>query len=165
VAHQVLAPGEWPLRMIVAITTDQSKPVGSRRAMEQTSASSPLYEAWVASHGRDLSAARGAILARDLGALGDAMERSCLGMHAVMLTACPPLLYWNAATVEVIRAVRRLRTEGTRAWFTIDAGPHVKVLCAAEDAGEIAAALETVSGVRRAVVASPGEGARLERAP
>jgi diphosphomevalonate decarboxylase len=162
VAHQVLAPEAWAVRLVVAVTTEAQKAVGSREGMAATAASSPLHEAWVASHGVDLAAARAAVLGRDLPALGDVMERNCLGMHATMMSARPALLYWNGATLAAVRAVWALRDAGVGAWFTIDAGPHVKALCVEGDAPRVAAALAAAPGVLRVMVAAPGEGVRLE---
>jgi len=50
------------------------------------------------------------------------------------MAADPPIVYWNGATLAAMETVWRLRTAGTGTFFTIDAGPHVKVLCAASDA-------------------------------
>jgi len=72
----------------------------------------------------DLAAARAAIRARDLEALGLVAEHSALAMHAVGLAARPPLLYWRGATVECVHRVWQLRAEGTPAFVTIDAGPR-----------------------------------------
>ena len=71
------------------------------------------------------------------------------------------MVYWIGATVEAMAAVRELRTSGIGAWFTIDAGPHVKVMCAPADAPRVAAALGAVPGVLRVLEARPGDGARL----
>ncbi|RYE94576.1 MAG: diphosphomevalonate decarboxylase, partial [Myxococcales bacterium] len=88
-------------------------------------------------------------------------EESAFAMHASALAAAPGVLYWIGATVEVIAAVRELRAGGTGAWCTIDAGPHVKVLCAPGDAAAVAARLAAVPGVLRVIEARPGQGARL----
>jgi diphosphomevalonate decarboxylase len=63
--------------------------------------------------------------------------------------------------VQAMRAVLDLRAGGTAAYFTIDAGPHVKVLCAAADAERTRAALAGVPGVSRTLVAAPGPGAEV----
>jgi diphosphomevalonate decarboxylase len=89
------------------------------------------------------------------------MEQSALAMHASALAADPGAIYWNGATIETMHAVRRLRAQGIEAYFTIDAGPHVKVLTETSRAPEIARALAGVVGVLRTIVARPGEGARL----
>ena len=151
----------WDLRLVVAITAAGAKAEGSTSAMDRTARTSPFYPAWVASVPADLAEARTAIAARDLPRLGAVAERSALRMHATALAAEPAIVYWNGATVAAMHATRSLRARGIAAYFTIDAGPHVKVLCASADAGEVAAALGSVSGVLRTITASPGPGAHL----
>jgi len=109
----------------------------------------------------DLAEARAAIEARDLPRLGTVAERSALRMHATALGADPAVIYWNAATLAAMHATLGLRARGTAAYFTIDAGPHVKVLCAAADAPAVARELHATPGVLRTITASPGPGARV----
>ena len=156
-----LAPVDhWDLRTIVAITSTAPKAVSSRDGMLRTAAS-PFYPAWVAGAEADLAEARAAIRARDLEALGLVAEHSALKMHAAALAARPPLVYWRAATVECMHRVWALRTDGVAAFFTIDAGPQVKVLCAPADAARVAAALEAVPGVTRILACGPGRGTEV----
>jgi diphosphomevalonate decarboxylase len=151
----------WDLRLVVAITAAGEKAAGSTTAMESTARTSPFYPAWIAGVPGDLVAARAAIATRDLDRLGAVAERSALRMHATALAAEPPILYWNPATIAAIQATHALRASGTSAYFTIDAGPHVKVLCAAADAAAVAAALASAPGVLRTLIASPGPGTRV----
>lgn len=161
IARPLLRPNAWPVRLVVAVTTTGQKGIGSTAAMKSTAASSPYYPAWIASVPRDLEEARAAISARDLERLGTVTERSALRMHASALAAEPGILYWNAATVAAMHAVRDLRQAGTLAFFTIDAGPHVKVLCHKRDATKVADALARVPGVLCTLTAAPGAGATL----
>jgi len=68
---------------------------------------------------------------------------------------------WNAATVDALSRVRSLRDEGTPAFATIDAGPHVKVLSRLQDAARVRLAMEATRGVVRVIEATIGQGARL----
>jgi diphosphomevalonate decarboxylase len=159
---QPLSAGEgWDVRLVIAITATGKKPMGSTAAMEHTARTSPFHAAWVAGADADLTEARRAIAARDLPALGRIAERSALRMHASAMAAEPPILYWNPATLAALNCVRELREAGTPAFFTIDAGPHVKVLCEAPDAPAVVAALAAAPGVLRTIVAAPGAGARV----
>jgi diphosphomevalonate decarboxylase len=151
----------WDVRLVVAITAAGEKALGSTAAMRRTAETSPYYQAWIRGVAGDLAAARAAVAARDLAALGAVAEQSALRMHASAMAALPPIIYWNPATLAAMARVRALRDAGTPAFFTIDAGPHVKVLCAARDAEVIAAALGAVPGVLRTLIAAPGPGARL----
>jgi len=156
-----LVPGDhWDVRTVVAVTSTAPKAVSSRDGMLRAAAS-PFYPAWVAGADADLAEARAAIRSRDLEALGLVAEHSALKMHATGLAARPPLVYWRPATVECMHRVWALRAEGVPAFFTIDAGPQVKVLCAPADAARVAAALEAVPGVERILTCAPGRGAEV----
>ena len=161
VAHGLLDENAWDVRLCVAITAEGEKAVGSSEAMERTAQTSPYYADWLASVPADLEQARAAVETRNLGALGAVAERSALRMHACAMAADPPILYWNPATLAVLATTRQLRADGTAAFFTIDAGPHVKVVCTAVDAAKVKAALASTPGVMRVLVLTPGPGARI----
>lgn len=159
--RQLCAPDDWDLAMLVARLTRAPKKTSSRDGMAHTKATSPYYAPWVAEHPRDLADARDAIARRDLEALGAVMERSTCRMHACMLAADPPLRYWRGRTLDVADAIEDLRDQGTGAWYTMDAGPHVKVLCAAADAPVVRATLESLVPPEDVLEGRPGPGARL----
>jgi diphosphomevalonate decarboxylase len=159
--RQILEPSAWPLRVAVAVTETGPKEIGSTEGMVRTERTSPYYEGWVNSSEDDLAEARGAIARRDFEALADVSESSCLKMHAVMLSARPGLVYWNGATVECIRRVRELRANGVPVFFTIDAGPQVKAVCAPEAFDRVAAELAEAEGVQQVLASGLGEGARV----
>jgi diphosphomevalonate decarboxylase len=161
VARDLLDENAWDVRLCVAITADGEKAVGSTAAMERTALTSPYYQGWLAGVPVDLDEARAAVAARDLAALGLVAERSALRMHACAMAADPHILYWNPATVAAMSTVKNLRAAGTPAFFTIDAGPHVKVLCGVADAPRIEAALAATPGVMRVLVLAPGQGAHI----
>ncbi len=151
----------WQIRLVVAVTTEGEKAIGSTTAMDETTRTSPYYPAWLECVPRDLEETRAAIAARDLKHLGRVAERNALRMHAAAMAADPPILYWTPATVAAMETVRALRGRGVDAYFTIDAGPHVKVLCPPHQAAEVQAALAATPGVIRTFVGSPGRGARI----
>ncbi|WP_235879669.1 diphosphomevalonate decarboxylase [Polyangium aurulentum] len=157
-----VAPADHlPLRVVVAVTREGPKAIGSTDGMLHTVRTSPYFAAWVASAPALFSRVREAVLARDYEALGAAVEESALAMHASSIAARPAIIYWIGATVEVLEAVRGMRARGLLAYATIDAGPHVKVLTTPADEAAVIAALGQVPGVKRTIVTQPGEGARL----
>ena len=154
-------PSDWSLRMIVCRLTKAPKKILSRDGMQHTANTSTYYSAWVNEHPVDLRAGRAAIKARDLSALGPIMERSTMRMHACMLAADPPLRYLRGISLEVMDRVEALRAQGIGAWYTMDAGPHVKVLCDAPDLDDVLAALRELVDASDLLVAAPGQGASL----
>ncbi len=162
-AHAVLPPEAWDLHLLVAVTASGPKPIGSTSAMLTTQETSAYYPAWVQAAPSLFERGLAALQARDLAALGAAMEESTLLMHATMMTARPPVLYFNGTTLEVIHAVRALR-EHTPCYFTMDAGPHVKVLTTGAASAAVAATLAAVPGVKKVIDARPGPGAHVVEA-
>lgn len=159
--RSLLAAPEWPLQVVVAITEPGPKPVSSGDAMEISRKTSPFYDRWVEQQSEDLGEARAAILAKDLERLGAIAEHNCLKMHSVMWGSRPPMMYWNSATVACMETVRELRAQGTGVFFTIDAGPQLKAICAPEDAAKVSAALAATDGVTDVMMSGLGEGAGL----
>ena len=160
-AEPLLESKEWPLEIVIAVTAKAEKAVGSRTGMALSASSSPYYAAWVAGQPPDLAAARAAIQARDIAALAHVAEHNCLKMHAAALAALPPLVYWNGATVECLHAVRRLRAAGVPVFFTIDAGPQLKAVCAPGARPEVERTLRAVPGVLELLTSALGPGAEL----
>lgn len=159
VAHQLAPAPHWDLRCVVLITAFGEKSTGSTDGMERTSATSPYYPAWVSSVDDDLRSARKAVAQRDFDRLATVAERSCMRMHASAMGAAPAVLYFNGATVELIHRIRALRAAGHAAFFTIDAGPHVKVFCSPDAVDHVIAAAEGL--VVEHIVSEPGGPATL----
>jgi diphosphomevalonate decarboxylase len=164
-AEPVLAGGAWPLTMVIAVTASGPKSVGSTSGMQRTRDTSPYYAAWVEHAPRRFEEVKAALFAHDFAALGAGVEQSALMMHASMLAARPALLYFSPATLRVMERVRELRQAGIPAYFTMDAGPHVKVLCEPSNQNAVERALAEVEGVQRLIVSGPGPDARLVEPP
>lgn len=160
IARPELAASAWPLAVVVAICSEQPKAVSSSAGMAQ-SRSSPFYARWTETAAADFIEARAAVAARDFDRLGAVAEANCLAMHAVMLSARPALSYWTAATVACMARVRELRATGERVFFTIDAGPQVKVVCEPGASARVRDAMAEVSGVREAMAVGLGGPAAI----
>ena len=149
----------WPLRIIAAVTSILPKPVSSGEAMEASRKTSPFYSRWIEEQDRDLATARDAIAIRDFGKLASVAEHNCLKMHSVMWASRPPVVYWNSATLACLERVRQLQSDGVAAFFTIDAGPQVKVICRPEDESQVVDALSSTPGVESVLASGIGAGA------
>jgi diphosphomevalonate decarboxylase len=151
----------WDLRVVIAVTVEGEKEVASTDGMNLTERTSPYYPAWIETVEPDVQSAITAIAARDFDHLARIAEASALRMHASAIAADPGVLYWRGATVEVIHEVRRLRAGGLPVFFTIDAGPHVKVFTPTDEVAAVVRALEATPGVLRTIVTAPAAGAHL----
>jgi diphosphomevalonate decarboxylase len=161
-ARPIAPPEHWDLRVVVAVTAEGRKAVGSRDAMGETRASSPYYAAWVHAS-RGLAARVGhALLARDMTSLAPLIEQSFFAMHAVAMCASPSILYWQPGSVAALRTIRALRDAGMPVGATMDAGPHVKAVCIESDAKRVEAALADTPGVIRTLVTRPGPAVEVD---
>jgi diphosphomevalonate decarboxylase len=160
--HSIAAPEDWPLSVVVAVTTRQPKAVSSTGGMESSRIGSPCYQSWVDTHPADLAAAQEYIRQRDFEALAKLSEHSCLKMHAVAMSSVPPLVYWSAPTVACMQRIRELRSAGVPVFFTIDAGPQLKAVCLPAVMSQVHAALAEVPGVVDVLDCHLGTGAHPE---
>ena len=150
-ALPVIPADDWPLDVVVAITDESPKSLSSTEAMIRTATTSPLYNAWIKSHPEDMRVAKQAIVDRDFQKLAEVSEHNCLKMHSTMMSSTPPIIYWLPATLAVMHHVRELRDAGVGAFFTIDAGSQIKVICLSQHTDKINGDLAQIDGVVRTI--------------
>lgn len=149
------------LAMLVLIVENKPKETGSTDGMAHCVATSPYFSAWQATIEHDLGTLRTALQTGDFAAIGQVMEYNCLKMHATTITAQPAIWYWQPATLVLLQHVYQLRQQGIMAFFTIDAGPNVKVLCQEPDRAKLVAYFESLSEVQQVIPCKPGPAAFL----
>ena len=162
-AHAIQLRDElfWPLEVLVLVTNAGPKPIGSTQAMKHTADTSPYFTAWVENQELDLKAMREAIFNKDFEQLGELSEYSCLKMHALAMSARPGIVYWHGTTVELLHAVRRMRREGHPFYFTIDAGPQVKIIGPPGSGQKMVALFGNFPGVQQTILTGLGPSAHL----
>lgn len=152
---------EQELAMIFLLINDQPKDVSSREGMQRTVETSAFYPQWVKEAQEDLHIAKEAIQHHDFQKLGVVMEANALKMHATTLAAVPPFTYWSPDSLRAMNLVRSIRQAGLPCYFTMDAGPNVKVLCQKKDVAAIFEALSSTFSDQQMVVAYAGPGIEL----
>ncbi|WP_080145588.1 diphosphomevalonate decarboxylase [Marinilactibacillus piezotolerans] len=151
----------WDIGMLFIIVKDAKKDVSSRDGMRRTVETSPFYDGWLATLDRDLAEMKAAISEQDIDKVGTIAERNALKMHATTLGANPPFTYWSADSMVAMDAVRTLRKEGHSVYFTMDAGPNVKVICKQSEMKTIKQALCAYFGEEQIISAAPGPGIQV----
>lgn len=136
-ARPIKAADNLHVAMLIIPCAQGKKPISSTRAMLHTQATSAYYKVWIETHADDLEKGIRAVEMGDICALGETMEHSTLKMHASLMAARPGFWYFTPHTMAVIESVRTLRQQGYVCYFTMDAGPHVKVLCPKTDAPQL----------------------------
>lgn len=161
-ATPIFGPEHWNLHVVIAVTTEKSKDVPSTDGMNLTQRTSPYFGAWIGTVEPAIETASAAIAARDFERLAEVAEASALQMHASAMAAVPGVIYFNGTTIDVVHAVRAMRVrDGLPVFFTIDAGPHVKVFTLADSVAEVTRRLTEIPGVVRTIHATPAPAARI----
>jgi diphosphomevalonate decarboxylase len=161
VAIQLADQRYWDLRLLILITSHAEKEIGSTMGMNHTAQTSPYYASWIATSNDDIHEMRSAIAGKDLEKLGELAEFNCLKMHALGFSARPALIYWNELTIQLIHAVRELRKSGLPVYFTIDAGPQVKVISIPEYIQKVRNELNAIPGIKSSIETSLGPDAKI----
>ena len=147
---------EDELSMIFVVVNDAQKDISSRDGMQRTVETSAFYDGWLQTVPQDLAKARKAITDKDFTALGEVTEASALKMHGTTLAATPPFTYWSAESMKAMNLVRQIRTSGLPCYFTMDAGPNVKILVERKNEEALLNALKDQFDPQQLVVAHAG---------
>ena len=121
------------LAMIMLVLEDQKKPISSRDGMKLCVETSTTFDEWIRQSEQDYKDMLVYLKDNDFKKVGELTEKNALAMHATTKTATPSFSYLTDASYEAMDFVRQLREQGESCYFTMDAGPNVKVLCLEED--------------------------------
>ncbi|MGL4855213.1 MAG: diphosphomevalonate decarboxylase, partial [Lentisphaeria bacterium] len=135
----------WPGLCIGLCTiVNAQKSISSRDGMNRTVESSFLYQSWASQAEHDILLIKDAILKQDFVLLGSTAEHNSLSMHATMISAFPPVIYWTPESLAMINKIHLLRSKGLPLYFTMDAGPNIKLLFMKENEAEVLASFPDV---------------------
>ena len=157
-AEPVQEVPDFDIAMLAILVDTSQKKVSSRGGMQLVVETSPYYPAWREVVKRDMVAIKEAIANRDLPTIGHIAQENALRMHALNLAADPGFTYFDGQTILAMQTIDRLREEGLNCYYTMDAGPNVKVIFDPKDQDDLLNALTPLFGAERLVVAKPGPG-------
>lgn len=161
-AEQIAPIEHWPeFRILGCVISKKAKKIKSRAGMAQSVATSPIFEQWHTIAEADSKKMTELIKIKNFKALGELAQNNCILMHACAMTTRPPVIYWTDGTMQVIHRVLEMQDEGINAYFTIDGGPQVKVICLQQDVSKIKQKLEELDMVQEIIECEPGKGPQL----
>ena len=106
-----------------------------------------------------IKATRDAIHKKNIQKLGVATEEDTISLHIVMMTSKPPAYYWEPGTIAIMKAVVNWREkDNIQAYFSIDAGANVHVICEKKDAKKVEKRLNAIPFVKSTIYNEPCEG-------
>ncbi|MEI8232365.1 MAG: diphosphomevalonate decarboxylase [bacterium] len=160
-AEPIRYPKEWDLHILLVMAEDTSaKKIGSTEGMALAPIS-PYFQIAVTEAEKNIEKLRISMSKGDWTAFGKVIEDECFRLHMICMTTTPNIIYWRGITVEVFQRLFKLRESGVEAFFTVDAGPHVHVVCQGKDVGKVKSALEELSGIKTIIECGIGDGAKV----
>ena len=88
---------------------------------------SPFFHSRLAYVHGAIAEMKSAIRRKDIRRIGELAERDSLILHGITMTGTEELILWRPETVSVILEVKKMRSEGIPAYFSIDTGATVYV--------------------------------------
>ena len=158
-AYSIAEPDHWALTDIVCVVDIGNKKISS--AEGHSRAKNPYMDARLIGIEERVRETISAIKEKDVEKLGYITEIEALSLHTVCMMSEPPIFYWNDKTFLAMEAIRALRTKGTMAYYTMDAGANVHVITEQKDESIVLNYLKNIPGVVKMIVAHAGEGARV----
>jgi diphosphomevalonate decarboxylase len=150
----------WDIVDIAIILTDQVKDV-STSAGQKLAHTSPFFEARLKNLPHKIEQVKKAISDKNFTTFGEITEAEALEMHAIMLTSNPALIYWNPATLLLMKAVQQWRNDGISCYFTLNTGQNIHILCQKKDLEIVQKKLKTLDVIQKSIVNYSSSGARL----
>lgn len=119
--------------MMVLVVNEDRKKISSRLAMERCVKTSTSFNSWVKKAKDDFVLMKEALKNSNFEEIGKITESNALAMHATTLDSTPSFTFLTDESYSAMDIVKKLREKGHQCYFTMDAGPNVKVLYLKKD--------------------------------
>ena len=120
----------------IMVVTAKQKEMPSSKG-HQSMNTHPFLPGRILQANRNLGDVLHALSVNDFEQLCMVAENEALSLHALIMSANPPVILMQPATLEIIRRVREARNNGLPLFFTLDAGANVHILYPGDAAPEV----------------------------
>lgn len=159
-AREIFPVNYWDLCDIVAVVSSERKKKSSGEGHE-AALTSPYFKERQKQLPKRITDFKMALQKKDFELLGKLIEEEAIDLHLIAMSSKPPIFYLNNHTFEVIESLRAWREKGLQAYFTMDAGPNVHVICREKDVVKVNSKLKKIPGVNFTIVNYAALGTRL----
>lgn len=150
----------WDIRDVVAVVSTAVKEVSTSKGQLGASRS-PFFPTRMANIRTKISECKKLLKARDFEKFGEMLEAEALELHSIMMTSNPSLLYLLPETIFLMRYVRQLRSEGLKAYFTLNTGQNVHIIVEGKNVEKLTKKLEILPMILKIIENKPSDGARI----
>lgn len=149
-ADLVAPASHWPeMRALILVINAAKKDVPSTSGMQQTVASSGLFQQRIAQVVPiNMSLMEEAVHKKDFAQFAEVTMRDSNSFHACAMDTYPPIFYMNDASRAAIRAVEAINAHAgkTIAAYTYDAGPNCVIYFLEENTSTVVGAFHKILG-------------------
>ncbi|MDY0276457.1 MAG: diphosphomevalonate decarboxylase [Acholeplasma sp.] len=132
-------------RIIVCIVSKDEKEYGSSEAMEKSLQNKKGFDKWVKTSEKDLESMLLALDEKNIDKVGLIAEQNANSMHDLIEES--GIIYKNNDSIEVINTVYKMRDKGIKVYYTMDAGPNVKLITVENEVEKILAELKNINTI------------------
>lgn len=161
-AKTIFPPDWWKITDVVAVVSIDRKQVPTSVG-HQSAQSSPFLKLRLSRMKEKNKLVKKLIKERNFKEFGELIEQEALELHTIMLTQYPPLIYWTAGTLQIMKLTSLWRKEGLPVYFTINTGQNIHLICEQKNAKKVKAKLKELDFVKDIIINTPGQGARLSQ--
>lgn len=156
-ALSIFPSNHWEISDVVIVVSDKKKYIPTS-ASQQSACTSPFFEKRLSLLPKKIADIKKLIKEKKFTTFGELIEKEALEFHAILLTSNPSLIYWLPETLSAVHDVRELRSKGVEAYFTINTGHDVHVICQQKDTKKIADFFKKKEYVKDVIVNVPNRG-------
>jgi diphosphomevalonate decarboxylase len=153
-------PNYWDIADVVALISTDKKDVATSEGHKRSD-SSIFFKERMKHIKNKIILCKTYIKEKNFEKLGELTEGEALELHAIMLTSIPSLIYLLPESIRVIKEVKRWRENGIMAFFTLNTGQNVHILCEGKNAENVSQLAQKIEGVQKTIVNYPAKGAVL----
>jgi len=113
-------------RIIVCLIDENEKKFSSSIAMKKTVENKKIFKKWVSGSKKDLKEMLAVLPEKNIDKVGIIAERNAELMHKTI--EATGIKFKNKQTIEIINKIFELRKENIKLYYTMDAGPNIKIL-------------------------------------
>ena len=157
-AESFLPPEHWAIADLVAVTEVPAKEVSTTEAHGRVS-ESRYRTARLAAIPKKIEDCKRYITDKNFASFGRLLEEEAWDLHLLFISS--GIRYIRHETLRVMEAVEQWRREGLEAYYTLNTGQDVHVICEEENVQTVQEKLQALAGVREVIVARPGKGAHV----
>ncbi|OAA56135.1 diphosphomevalonate decarboxylase [Niveomyces insectorum RCEF 264] len=149
-AEQVAPASAWPaMRALILVVSAAKKGVSSTSGMQQTVATSGLFQQRVTTIvPNNMATMEKAIAEKDFPRFAEVTMRDSNSFHATCADTYPPIFYMNDVSRAAVRAVESINAQAGRiiAAYTFDAGPNAVVYYLEDDSSRVLGTFASIIG-------------------